>query len=108
MSSGDSKGAGWSGEGKNFVDQLTDNLKLRDYLDVEMDYDIYVGKGGAGCSFFHHYIVLAAKQLNKALIFELAKIKDIEGIPKVVPNVREFRRDGTNPDYKITVTTTLR
>lgn len=107
MSSGDSKGRGWTGGDGNFVEQLV-GLGFEKSLDVETDYDVYVGKGGSDCGFFHHYIVLASSQ-HEALIFELAKTQDDEGKNVVVPNVRAFSlaRDG-DPDYKITVTITLR
>ena len=109
MSSGDSKGMGWSGKDGNFVDQLID-LGFKRYLDIEMEYDVSVGKGGPACSFFHHYIVLESSELpagSNRLIFELAKICDAVGRWKVEPSVREFSCDG-DPDYKITITTTLR
>ena len=85
-------------------------LGLRDILDDEQDYDIYIGKGGPNSDFYHHYIVVESSDLpirSRRLIFELSKRKDHVGRKKVVPNVRMFSDDG-NPDYKITVTTTLR
>ena len=105
--SGDSKGRAWVGKDGNFVDQLID-LGLKGYLDHETEYDVSIGKGGPGCGFFHHYIVLESPLLpiTGNLIFELAKTTDSFGILTVVPNVR-MSRDG-DPDYKITITTTLR
>ena len=105
LASGDSKGMGWSGNDDDFVDQLID-LGFERYLDVETEYEVSVGKGGPGCGFFHHYIVLESSQLNP-LIFELSKTRDFAGRLKVKPSVRVFSRDG-NPDYKVTITTTLR
>ena len=109
MSSGDSKGMGWSGKDESFIDQLID-LGFKRYLDIETEYEVSVGKGGPACGFFHHYIVLESSQLpmgRNRLIFELAKTHDAIGRRKVTPSVRVFSCDG-NPDYKITITTTLR
>lgn len=105
MSSGASKGMGWSGKDGNFVDQLID-LDLEQYLDVKTEYDIYVGKGGPDCGFFHHYIVLESSQLPR-LIFELAKTQDAAGRRKVIPMIRLFSCDG-DLSYKITIKATLR
>ena len=109
LASGGSKGVAWSGKDGDFVDQLVD-LRLTRYLDIKTEYDISVGKGGPCCKFYHHYIVLESSYLpisSNRLIFELAKESDFMGKSKVVPNVRKFSRDG-EPDYKITVKTTLR
>ena len=99
----------WTGKDGNFVDQLVD-LGFKRYLDIETKYEVSVGKGGPACGFFHHYIVLESSQLpvdSNRLIFELAKMQDAAGRRKVTPNVQVFSCDG-NPDYKITITTTLR
>ena len=110
MSSANFKGVRWSGEEESsFVDKLL-SLELRDIMDDEQDYDIYIGKGGPNCHFYHHYIVVESPDLpirSRRLILELSKTKDHVGRMKVVPYVRIFSGDG-NPDYKITVTTTLR
>ena len=109
MSSGINSGVRWSGEEKSFVDQLL-SLGLEYLIDDERDYDIYIGKGGPFCHFYHHYIVIESAELpirSRRLIFELSKTRDYVGRLKVIPNVRKFSGDG-NPDYKITVTTTLR
>ena len=95
MASGDSSGMGWTGEGRNFVDQLINLYKLRSYLDVEAEYDISVGKGGTtyGVFRFHHYIVLESSVLPESrnrLIFELVKESDAVGRLMVTPNVRKF------------------
>ena len=77
MSSGDSKGMGWSGKDESFIDQLID-LGFKRYLDIETEYEVSVGKGGPACGFFHHYIVLESSQLpmgRNRLIFELAKTR---------------------------------
>ena len=111
MSSGDSKGMGWSGKDRDFVDQLI-NHGFKRYLDIETEYEVSVGKGGPGCGFFHHYIVLESSQLpvgRNRLIFELSKTRDSEGRRKVLPSVRVFSCDTDgNPDYKITITTKLK
>ena len=109
LASGDSKGRAWAGKDGNFVDQLIDRLGLEECLDHETEYDVFVGKGGSDCRFFHHYIVLESSILpmsGNRLIFELAKSTDSFGIRKVVPNVR-ISRD-SDSEYKITITTTLR
>lgn len=106
MSSAASKGMGWMGRTKDFVQQLTE-LGLKQYLDDEADFDIFVGKGGSECAFYHHYIVLTSSLLSSPLIFELAKCQDAAGTKVVVPSVREFSGD-SEPEYKITITTTLR
>ena len=109
LASGGSKGTAWSGQDSDYVDQLVD-LGIKQHLDIETEYDIYVGKGGPGCSFYHHYIVLESSHLpvsSNRVIFELWKTSDFMGRYKVVPRVRIFSRNG-EPDYKITVTTTLR
>ena len=94
------------GTTKDFVQQLVE-LDLKQYLDDEADFDIFVGKGGSNCGFYHHYIVLTSSLLSRPLIFELAKCQDTAGTRIVVPSVREFSGD-SEPEYKITVTTTLR
>ena len=111
MASGDSSGIGWTGEGQNFVDQLT-ALGLRSHLDVETEYDISVGKGSSayGGFRFHHYIVLESPLLpiqSNRLIFELVKETDATGRQMVTPKVRIFSGD-RNPDYNFTIKTTLR
>ena len=106
MSSANSKGIGWMGKTKDFVQQLVD-LGLKRYLDDEADFDIFIGKGGSECVFYHHYIVLASSLLSSPLIFELAKTQDSTGTNIVVPSVREFSSD-SKPEYKITISTTLR
>lgn len=106
MSSAASKGMGWMGRTKDFVQQLTE-LGLKQYLDDEADFDIFVGKGGSECAFYHHYIVLTSSLLSSPLIFELAKCQDAAGTKVVVPSVREFSGDSES-EYKITITTTLR
>ena len=106
MSSGDSKGRAWVGKDGNFLDQLID-LGLEQYLDDKTEYNVFVGKGGPTCGFFHHYIVLKSSFLPNPLIFELQKTTDAARKLKVVPNVRIFSGD-VDPDYKITITTTLR
>ena len=106
MSSANSKGIGWKGKTKDFVQQLVD-LGLKQYLDDEVDFNIFIGKGGSECGFYHHYIVLASSLLSSPLIFELAKTQDSTGTNIVVPSVREFSGD-SEPEYKITITTTLR
>ena len=113
MASGDSTGVamGWTGEGRDFVDQLVD-FDLKSHLDVETDYHISVGKGGTtyGVLRFHHYIVLESPLLprnSNRLIFELVKKPDDAGIWMAAPNVRIFSSD-RKPDYKLTVKRTLR
>ena len=97
MASGDSTGIamGWTGEGRDFVDQLVD-FDLKSHLDVETDYHISVGKGGTtyGVLRFHHYIVLAIvlespllPRNSDRLIFELVKKTDDAGRLMVTPNV---------------------
>ena len=106
LASGGSKGMGWSGEESDFLGQLI-NFNFKRYLDIETEYDISVGKGGPGCKFYHHYIVLESPITSKRIIFELWKTPDFMGREKVVPNIRILSRD-SEPDYKITVKTTLR
>ena len=111
MASGDSSGIAWTGEGRDFVDQLVD-LDLKSHLDVETDYHISVGKGGTtyGVLRLHHYIVLESPLLprnSNRLTFELMKEKDNAGIWMVAPKVRIFPSD-RKPDYKLTVKRTLR
>jgi len=62
MSSGDSKGLRWGGEEDNYVNQLL-YLYLEDHMDDERAYDIYIGKGGPDCAFYHHYIVVESPDL---------------------------------------------
>ena len=111
MASGDSSGIAWTGEGRDFVDQLVD-LDLKSHLDVETDYHISVGKGGTtyGVIRLHHYIVLESPLLPRnsdRLIFELVKKTDDAGRWMVTPNVRICSRD-RKADYKLTVKSTLR
>ena len=83
---------GWDGN-KSLTDQLEDR-GYGDILDQCMEYTIYVGKGGEDCGFYHHYIVVKAKN-TKYLIFELTGIgsKKTEGA-KVIAVFREVTNKG--------------
>ena len=95
----------WDGN-KSLTDQLRDK-GYGDVLDQCLMYKIYVGKGGEGSSFYHHYIVVKAEN-TRYLIFELTAdgTKKTEGA-KVVAGLKEVTRV-TRLRYKKSLKCTLR
>ena len=101
------KPTGWGGS-YDFGDKLG-ILGLGRYLDDEREYDIYVGEGGPGSVFFHHYIVIDSTDLpdsSRHIVFELAKGSEASSSGALVPGVRIY--SGGDLKYHITVRATLR
>ena len=100
---------GWDGS-NNFLDQLIGLGFTQRDLNIETDYEVFVGKGGPDSQFFHHYIVLKTKSLpsmsSYPIVFELTISKE-DNQRQVKANVRILPSD-TEEDYKVTVKTTLR
>ena len=77
----------WDGN-KSLTDQLRDK-GYGDVLDQCLMYKIYVGKGGEGSGWYHHYIVVKAEN-TRYLIFELTAEKTNGA--KVVAGLKEVTR----------------